>query len=69
MEEFDNVKMEHAFMKTIFLIYQMIYQNNNKRSQVEQWELHKEQVNEIIREAFESYWKDEELYQWCLETY
>jgi hypothetical protein len=24
--------------------------------------LHKEQVSEIIREAFESYWKDEELY-------
>jgi hypothetical protein len=31
--------------------------------------LQKEQVSEIIREAFESYWKDEELYHLCLETY
>jgi hypothetical protein len=37
--------------------------------QVEQWELHKEQVREIIWEAFECYWKDEDLYQLCLESY
>jgi hypothetical protein len=37
--------------------------------QVKQWELHKEQVGEIIREAFESYRKDEDLYQLCLESY
>jgi hypothetical protein len=48
MEEFNNLKMEHAFMKTELLIYQ-------KRSQVEQWELYKEQIDEIIWEAFESY--------------
>jgi hypothetical protein len=41
MEEFDNFKMEYAFMKV--------------ELQVEQWELHKEQVREIIWEAFECY--------------
>jgi hypothetical protein len=51
MEEFNNLKMEHAFMKAELLIYQ----KGNKRSQVEQWELYKEQINEIIWEAFESH--------------
>jgi len=41
MGEFDNFKMEYAFMKV--------------ELQVKQWELHKEQVGEIIWEAFESY--------------
>jgi len=41
----------------------------SKRSQAEKWELYKEQVGEIIQEAFESYWKDEKLYWLCLETY
>ncbi len=40
----------------------LIYQKRSKRNQVEQWELYKEQINEIIQEAFESYEKDEELY-------
>ncbi len=65
MEEFNNFKMEYAFMKAKLLIYQ----KRSKRSQVEQWELYKEQVDEIIWEAFESYWKDEEVYQLHLETY
>jgi hypothetical protein len=30
--------------------------------------LYKEKIGEIIQEAFESYWKDEELYN-CIETY
>jgi len=47
--------MEYAFMKV--------------ELQVEQWEFHKEQVGKIIWEAFESYQKDEELYQLCLESY
>jgi hypothetical protein len=51
MEEFDNLKMEHAFMKVELLIYQ----KRRKRNQVEQWDLYKEQVREIIWEAFESY--------------
>jgi hypothetical protein len=51
MEEFDNLKMEHAFMKVELLIYQ----KRNKRSQAKQWELYKEQIGEIIWEAFESY--------------
>ncbi len=58
MEEFNNLKMEHAFMEAKLLIYQ----KRSKRNQVEQWELYKEQINEIIQEAFESYEKDEELY-------
>jgi hypothetical protein len=44
MEEFNNFKMEYAFMKVKLLIYQ----KRSKRSQVEQWELYKEQVDEII---------------------
>jgi hypothetical protein len=44
MEEFENLKMEHAFMKAELLIYQ----KRSKRSQVEQWELSKEQIGEII---------------------
>jgi hypothetical protein len=44
MEEFDNLKMEHAFMKAELLIYK----NRSKRSQVKQWELYKEQIGEII---------------------
>jgi transposase len=55
MEEFDNFKMGYAFMKV--------------KLQLEQWELHKEQVREIMWEAFESYHKDEELYQLCLESF
>jgi hypothetical protein len=55
MEEFDNFKMEYAFMKG--------------ELQVEQWEFHKDQVGKIIWEAFESYQKDGELYQLCLESY
>jgi hypothetical protein len=51
MEEFDNLKMEHAFMKAKLLIYQ----KRSKRSQAEQWELYKEKIGEIIQEAFESY--------------
>ncbi len=47
MEEFDNLKMEHAFMKVALLIYQ----KRSKRSQAKQWELYKEQVGEIIWEA------------------
>ncbi len=31
--------------------------------------MYKEQIGEIIWEAFESYQKDEELYQFCIETY
>jgi len=31
--------------------------------------LYKEQIGEIIWETFESYQKDEELYQFCIETY
>ncbi len=44
MEEFDNLKMEHAFMKVELLIYK----KRSKRSQVEEWELYKEKINEII---------------------
>jgi hypothetical protein len=44
MEEFNNLKMEYAFMKVEFLIYR----KRSKKSQVEQWELYKEQVGEII---------------------
>jgi hypothetical protein len=58
MEEFNNLKMEHAFMKVELLIYQ----KRRKRSQAEQWELYKEQIDEIIWEAFKSYRKDKELY-------
>jgi hypothetical protein len=54
MEEFDNLKMEYAIMKAKL----WIYQQRSKRSQVEQWKLHKEQVSEIIQETFEFYWKD-----------
>ncbi len=31
--------------------------------------MYKEQVDEIIQEAFETYQKDKELYQLCLKTY
>ncbi len=65
MEEFNNLKMEHAFMNK----KNLIYQKKSKRSQVKQWELYKEQVGEFIWEAFESYWKDEVLYHLCLKTY
>ncbi len=65
MEEFHNLKMEYVFMNVELLIYQ----KRSKKSQAEQWELYKEQVSEIIWEAFESYWKDEKLYQVHLETY
>lgn len=51
MEELNNLKMEYAIMKAKL----WIYQQRSKRSQVEQWKLHKEQVGEIIQEAFESY--------------
>jgi hypothetical protein len=51
MGEFDNSKVEHAFMKAKLLIYQ----KRSKRSQAEQWELYKEKISEIIQEAFESY--------------
>jgi hypothetical protein len=65
MEEFDNLKMEYAFMKVELLIYQ----KRSKNNQAKQWGLYKEQINEIVLEAFESYQKDKELYQLCLETY
>jgi hypothetical protein len=65
MEEFDNLKMEHGFMKAKLLIYY----KRSKRSWTEKWELYKEQVGKIIQEAFESYWKDEKLHWLCLETY
>jgi hypothetical protein len=44
MEEFDNLKMEHAFMKAELLIYK----KRSKRIQVEKWELYKEKIDEII---------------------
>jgi hypothetical protein len=44
MEEFDNLKMEHALMKAELLICQ----KRSKRSQVEQWELYKKQIIKII---------------------
>ncbi len=47
----------------------LIYQKRSKKSQAKQWGLYKEQINEIILEAFESYKKNKELYQLCLETY
>jgi hypothetical protein len=65
MEEFDNLKMEHAFMKAKLLTYQ----KGSNRSQVEKWELYKEKISEIIQEAFKSYRKDEELYLLHIETY
>jgi hypothetical protein len=43
--------MEYAIMKAKL----RIYQQRSKRNQVEQWKLHKEQVSEIIQEAFEFY--------------
>ncbi len=43
MEEFDNLKMEHAFMKTELLIYN----KRSKRSQVEEWDLYKEKIHWI----------------------
>jgi hypothetical protein len=57
--------MKHSFMKAELLIYQ----KRSKRSQAKQWELYKEQVCEIIQEAFESYREDKELYHLHLETY
>jgi hypothetical protein len=57
--------MEHAFMKVKLLIYY----KRSKKNQAKEWELYKEQVNKIIWEAFESYQKDEKLYQLHLETY
>jgi hypothetical protein len=65
MEEFDNLKMEHAFMGTKLLIYQ----KRSKRNQVKQWELYKEQIDEIMREGFKSYRKNEEFHQLCFKTY
>ncbi len=65
MEDFNNLKMEHDFMKVELLIYQ----KRSKRNEAEQWELYKEQIGEIIQEAFESYWKDEELHQLHIEIY
>ncbi len=65
MEEFDNLKMEHAFMEAKLLIYQ----KRSKRNQAKWWELYKEQVGKIIHETFESYGKDEKLYHLQLETY
>ncbi len=62
MEEFDNLKMEYAFMKTKLLIYQ-------QRNQVKHQALHKEQVGQIIQESFESYQKDKEFYQQRLKAY
>jgi hypothetical protein len=59
------LKMEHDFMKVELLIYQ----KRSKRNEAEQWELYKEQIGEIIQEAFESYWKDEELHQLHIEIY
>jgi hypothetical protein len=50
MEEFDNLKMEHIIMKVKLLIYK-----KSKLNQENQWELYKEQVNESIQKAFESY--------------
>jgi hypothetical protein len=37
MEEFNNLKMEYAFMKADLLIYQ----KKNKRSQAKQWEFYR----------------------------
>ncbi len=54
MGEFENLKMEYAFMKVGLLIYQ----KRSKRSQAKQWELYKEQIGEIIQKVFESYRKD-----------
>jgi hypothetical protein len=51
MEKFDNLKMEYVFTKVELLIYQ----KRSNRNQVEQWELYKKQVDEIIQEAFKSY--------------
>jgi hypothetical protein len=44
MEEFNNLKMEYAFVKADLLIYQ----KKSKRSQAKQWEFYKEQVGEIF---------------------
>jgi hypothetical protein len=44
MEEFNNLKMEYAFMKADLLIYQ----EKSKRSQAKQWEFYREQVDEIF---------------------
>jgi len=41
MEEFDNLKMEHVFMKAELLIYN----KRSKRSQVEEWDLYKEKIH------------------------
>jgi hypothetical protein len=65
MEEFDNLKTKHAFMKAKL----PIYQKGNNRNQVEQWEQCREQIGEIIQDAFESYQKDKELYLLHIETY
>jgi hypothetical protein len=46
-----------------------IYQKGNNRNQVEQWEQCREQIGEIIQDAFESYQKDKELYLLHIETY
>ncbi len=40
-----------------------------QEEQVEYLELYKEQIGEIIWEAFKSYLKDKELYWLCIETY
>lgn len=54
MGEFENLKMEYAFMK----VRLWIYQKRSKRSQAKQWELYKQQIGEIIQKVFESYQKD-----------
>jgi hypothetical protein len=41
MEEFDNLKMEHAVMKAELLIYN----KRSKRSQVEEWDWYKEKIH------------------------
>ncbi len=51
MEEFDNLKMEYAFMKVELLMYQ----KRSKKNEVKQLELYKEQIDEIIWEEFKSY--------------
>jgi hypothetical protein len=50
MEEFNNLKMEHAFMKVELLIYH----KRSKRNLADQWEFYKKQVSKIIQKVFES---------------
>jgi hypothetical protein len=44
MEEFNNLKMEYAFMKANILIYL----KKSKRIQTKQWQLYKGQIGEIF---------------------